>query len=124
MRMPRPKLKPGRTHPITIEPTGRRVVVRRGETIVADTLDALTLCEASYPSVQYIPLADVDGRAIRRSGGKTYCPFKGDATYYALTAGGEAIEDAIWTYENPFEAVAEIKGRVAFYAQNVEFEIG
>ena len=122
--MSRQVLIPGPDHPITIEPTGDRVVVRRGDVIVADTLDALTLYEASYPPVHYIPLADVDEGAIRPSDGQTYCPFKGDATYYALIAGGDAIEDAIWTYERPYEAVAEIEGRVAFYAKNVEITVG
>ena len=122
--MSRQVLIPGPDHPITIEPTGRRVVVRRGDVIVADTRDSLTLREASYAPVHYIPLADVDEGAIRPSRGETYCPFKGDATYYALVAGGEAIEDAIWTYERPYDAVAEIEGRVAFYPQNVEITIG
>jgi uncharacterized protein (DUF427 family) len=117
-------LIPGPDHPITIEPTEQRVVVRRGDVIVADTLEALTLREASYTPVHYIPLADVDPGAIRPSDGATYCPFKGDASYYALIAGGDPIEDAIWTYEEPYEAVAEIKGRVAFYRQNVEIEVG
>ena len=117
-------LIPGPDHPITIEPTGERVVVRRGDVIVADTLDSLTLREASYAPVHYIPLADVDEGAIRPSHGETYCPFKGDATYYALIAGDEAIEDAIWTYEQPYDAVAEIQGRVAFYPENVEITIG
>jgi len=122
--MSRQVLIPGPDHPITIEPTGDRVVVRRGDVIVADTLDALTLYEASYAPVHYIPLADVDEGAIRPSDGQTYCPFKGDATYHALIAGGDAIEDAIWTYERPYDAVAEIEGRVAFYAQNVEITVG
>ena len=122
--MSRQVLIPGPDHPITIEPTGQRVVVRRGDVIVADTLDSLTLREASYEPVHYIPLADVDEGAIRPSHGETYCPFKGDATYYALIAGGEAIEDAIWTYERPYDAVAEIQGRVAFYPENVEITIG
>ena len=122
--MSRQVLIPGPDHPITIEPTGRRVVVRRGDVIVADTLDSLTLREASYAPVHYIPLADVDEDAIRPSHGETYCPSKGDATYYALIAGGEAIEDAIWTYERPYDAVAEIEGRVAFYARNVEITVG
>ena len=117
-------LTPGPDHPITIEPTGQRVVVRRGELIVADTHDSLTLREASIPPVHYIPLEDVEEGAIRPSAGETYCPFKGEATYHALIAGGSEIEDAIWTYEKPFEAVAEIAGRVAFYPQHVEIEVG
>jgi uncharacterized protein (DUF427 family) len=121
--MSRQILQPSPEHPITIEPTGERVLVRRGELIVADTLEALTLREASYAPVHYIPLADVDPGAIRPSDGATYCPFKGDAAYYALIAG-DPIEDAIWTYEEPYEAVAEIRGRVAFYPQNVEIKVG
>ena len=122
--MARKILTPGPEHPITIEPTGERVVVRIDGAVVAETTDALTLREASYAPVQYIPIADVDAKLLRRTDGSTYCPFKGDASYYALKQGEGEIEDAIWTYEEPYEAVAEIEGRVAFYPQNVEITIG
>lgn len=116
-----PKI-PGPDHPITIEATGGRVVVRVGAGIVADTTRALTLREAGYPPVQYIPLDDVDQSLLTASATQTYCPYKGDASYYslALTEGGPA--DAVWTYREPYEAVAPIAGHVAFYPNHVDVQ--
>src|SRR6202166_1929906 len=78
---------PGPDHPITIEANPSRVVVKVGGKVIADTRDALTLREASYPSVQYIPRRDVDMAALTRSEHRTYCPYKGDASYYSISAG-------------------------------------
>ena len=114
--MSRPVLEPTAEHPITIEPTQGRVVVRVGDTVVADSSQALTLQESTYPAVQYIPLADVDQSLLRRTDTATYCPFKGDASYYSVqTPDGATVTDAIWTYAQPYAAVAEIKDHVAFY---------
>lgn len=114
--MSRPVLQPTAEHPITVEPTDGHVVVRVGDTVVADSRSALTLQEATYPAVQYIPMADVDQSVLRRTETATYCPFKGDASYYSVeTPAGERAEDAIWTYEKPYPAVAEIADHVAFY---------
>ena len=112
----RPVLQPSETHPITVEPTGKHVTVRVNGEVVADTDNALTLQESTYPAVQYIPRGDVVESALRASGTETYCPFKGDASYYHLvTAAGDTVDDAIWTYEAPYPAVAAIAGHVAFY---------
>jgi len=88
--------------------------------VIADTRDALILREASYPAVQYIPRRDVDMAALTRSEHTTYCPYKGDASYYSIPAGGDRSLNAVWTYENPFEAIAQIKDYVAFYADRVD----
>jgi uncharacterized protein (DUF427 family) len=114
--MSRPVLEPTAEHPITIEPTPGRVVVRIGDTVVASSEHSLTLQESTYPAVQYIPLADVDQSLLRRTDTESYCPFKGDASYYSVqTADGGTVTDAIWTYEQPYAAVSEIKDHVAFY---------
>jgi uncharacterized protein (DUF427 family) len=119
--MSRPVLEPTTEHPITVEPTKGRVTARIGGKVVADTTSALTLQESTYPAVQYIPLADVDQSVLSRTAASTYCPFKGDASYYSVRIpGGEVLEDVIWTYENPYPAVAEIAGHVAFYADRAE----
>lgn len=115
----RQPIEPSAEHPITITPTGRRVTVTIGDTVVARTDDALTLQEASYPPVQYIPLSDVDHAVLSASETTTYCPFKGDATYYNV--GG--VPDVIWTYQQPYPAVAEIAGRVAFYPDKARIEL-
>ena len=111
---------PGPDHPIAIEANLSRVVVTVGGRVVADTRDALTLREASYPDVQYIPRRDVDMAALTRSEHTTYCPYKGDASYYSIPAGGDRSLNAVWTYETPFEAMAQIKEYVAFYPDRVD----
>ena len=114
--MSRPVLEPSIEPPITIEPTRGRVVVRVGDTVVANSGQALTLQESTYPAVQYIPMADVDQSLLRRTDTESYCPFKGDASYYSVqTPDGCTVADAIWTYEQPHAAVSEIKDHVAFY---------
>lgn len=120
----RPVLEPTAAHPITVEPTGGRVTVRVDGEIVADTLDALTLRESTYPAVQYIPRADVVSERLRPSDTATYCPYKGDAAYYhVVTAAGETVEDAIWSYERPYPAVGGIAGHVAFYPDKAEIVV-
>jgi uncharacterized protein (DUF427 family) len=111
---------PGPDHPITIEANPSRVVVRVGGEIIADTNNALTLREASYPPVQYIPRRDVDMDALTRSEDTTYCPYKGDASYYSVPIGGDRSRNAVWTYETPFEAMAQIKDYIAFYPDRVD----
>ncbi len=111
---------PGPDHPITIEANPSRVVVKVGGKIIADTCGALTLREASYPPVQYIPRRDVDMAALSRSEHTTYCPYKGDASYYSIPAGVDRAINAVWTYETPFEAMAQIKDYVAFYSDRVD----
>ncbi|MEU4424522.1 DUF427 domain-containing protein [Actinoplanes sp. NPDC024001] len=116
----KPRLHPGPDHPITVTPTGKHVVVTVGGRVVADTHDALTLQEASYPPVQYVPLADVDRSLLEPTESASYCPYKGDASYYSVTAGGERSVDAIWEYREPYDAVAAIKDHVAFYPNRVD----
>ncbi|MCV7383012.1 DUF427 domain-containing protein [Mycolicibacter longobardus] len=117
----RPVHLPTAEYPITVTRTGRQVTVRIGGEIIADTADALTLAEGDRPAVQYIPLADVKRDLLTRTATTSYCPFKGDAAYYTVTtSAGQTVADAIWTYEEPFPAVAAIAGHVAFYPDKAE----
>lgn len=116
----KPIRTPGPDHPITVERNPARVIVKLGDGTVADTRDALTLREASYPPVQYIPRGDVDMSLLARTDHVSYCPYKGDASYYSVTHGGERSKNAVWTYENPHEAVREIKDHLAFYPDRVD----
>ena len=111
---------PSAEHPITIEANPARVVVTVGGRIIADTRNALTLREASYPPVQYIPRQDVDMALLERTDHATYCPYKGDCSYYSIPVGGERSTNAVWTYEHPYDAVAEIKDHLAFYPNRVD----
>ena len=120
----RPVLQPTANHPITVEPTGKHVTVRINGEVVAETDNALTLQESTYPAVQYIPLSDVVQTVLTSSDTTTYCPFKGDASYYTVTtAAGDTVEDAIWTYEQPYPAVADIAGHVAFYPDKADIAV-
>ncbi|NYD22639.1 DUF427 domain-containing protein [Kineococcus aurantiacus] len=115
---------PGPDHPITITPTAGEVVVRVGGDVVARTTAALTLQESTYPAVQYVPLADVDERFLRPSATRTWCPYKGEASYWTLTAGGAEQADAVWGYPDASPAVASIAGHVAFYPDRVDLTVG
>ena len=99
-------------------------MVRVGDQVVADSTRALTLQESNYPPVQYVPLSDVDPSALQRTDSSTYCPYKGDASYYSLRVNGSELTDAVWTYETPYPAVAEIAGHVAFYPDKVQLDVG
>jgi uncharacterized protein (DUF427 family) len=117
-------LEPNAGHPIDIVPTKGRVQVRVNGELVADTTAALELREATIPAVQYIPLEDVAQERLTRTETVTYCPFKGDASYYAVTtSAGDTVEDVIWTYEQPYPAVAEIAGHVAFYPNKADISV-
>jgi uncharacterized protein (DUF427 family) len=111
---------PGPDHPISIEANPSRVVVKVGGKVIADTRDALTLREADYPAVQYIPRRDVDMDALTRSEHATHCPYKGAASYYNIPAGGDRSINAVWSYENPHEAMGQIKEHLAFYPERVD----
>ena len=87
--------------------------------VIADTRASLTLQEAAYPPVHYIPLADVDMSLLEATDNYTYCPFKGDCSYYSIPVGGDAAVNAVWTYRDPHPAVAQIAGHVAFYPDRV-----
>ena len=111
---------PGPDHLITIAPNPKRVVVTFAGRTIADTKHALALQELTYPAVQYIPRVDVDMSALERTTHGTECPYKGHANYYSLNANGRIAENAVWTYESPFDAVAPIKEHVAFYPNRVD----
>ena len=111
---------PGPDHPISIERNPARVVVSVADHVVADTRNALALREADYPTVQYIPREDVDLTQLERTDHATYCPYKGDCSYYTIPAGGKKSVNAVWSYEDPFPAVGQIRGHVAFYPDRVD----
>ncbi len=111
---------PGPDHPITIQLSTKHVLVTLGGRNIADTRAALSVKEAKYPEVLYIPRKDVDMTMLRRTEHHTYCPYKGDCSYYSIPMGGERSVNAVWTYESPYSAVAEIKDYLAFYPDRVD----
>jgi len=113
---------PGPDHPISITPNPKRVLISAGGVVVADSARALTLKEARYPAVQYVPRADANMALLVRTERVTHCPYKGDANYFTIKAGDATLENSIWTYEEPFPAMAEIAGHLAFYPDKVKIE--
>ena len=111
---------PNAEHPITLEPSASRIRVAVAGTVVADTREALTLRESDYPAVYYVPRVNVDMSLLERSDNETYCPYKGEASYFSIPIGGERSVNAIWTYEAPYDAVAPIKDYLAFYPDRVD----
>lgn len=111
---------PGPDHPITITRSDAHVTVRAGNKVIADTHRALELREANYPPVFYIPRADADMALLDSTDHASYCPYKGDASYFSVRDGAE---NAVWSYEAPYEAVAEIAGHLAFYPDRVEITV-
>jgi uncharacterized protein (DUF427 family) len=111
---------PGPDHPITIERSRNSVVVKVAGRVIADTRDALTLGEASYAPVHYIPRKDVDMTLLERTDHETYCPYKGDCAYFSIPSGGTRSANAVWTYEAPYDAVSSIKDHLAFYPDRVD----
>ncbi len=115
---------PGPDHPITIDRHPSRVVVSVGDHIVADSTNALSMREASYPPVVYVPIADVDRAVLVDSQTTSHCPYKGDAAYYSVTTPDGVVKDAIWYYPAPYDAVAPIADHVAFYPDRVQIDTG
>ncbi len=116
----RPRLEPGPDHPITVQLHAGRVSVRSGTTLIAETDRALELRESNYPPVLYIPLGDVNQQLLRASDEHTYCPYKGEASYYDVIPGdGDVLAGAVWYYPDPYGAVEAIRDHVAFYADRV-----
>lgn len=113
----------GPDHPITVAPHAGRVRVTFRGRPVADSDDVLVLREAAYPPVFYFPRADVRMEALARTDHATYCPYKGHAAYYSLADGDTVSANAIWTYETPYEQMASITDRLAFYPDRVSFEV-
>ena len=116
----RPVKIPGPDHPITITAEPGRILVKAAGRTLADTRAALTLREADYPPVYYIPRADVDMSMLTRTKHVTYCPYKGKSNYYSVPSGGDRSLNAVWSYEDPHDAVRQIKEHVAFYADRVD----
>jgi uncharacterized protein (DUF427 family) len=107
-------------HPITISPADGRIRVTFAGQVVADSDEALMLTEASYPSVFYLPPEDVDFTVLQRTNHKTRCPYKGEASYYSIQIADRTAQNAVWSYEQPLEAVAAIDGYLAFYPDRVD----
>ncbi len=119
----RPVLEPGPDHPITITATPSRVVVKAGDQVVADSTGALTLQESNYPPAYYIPTTDLTVELTGPTGTTSYCPYKGDCSYFSVSTGDGEITDVAWSYQQPYQPVAPIAGYLAFYPNKVTITV-
>jgi len=117
--MPEMKI-PGPDHPITVSANPSRIQVLYNGHVIADTRRALTLKEATYKPAIYFPREDVEMAFLSRSEHSTYCPYKGQASYYSIRMDGRLAENAVWTYEAPYPAMETIRDLLAFYPNQVE----
>jgi uncharacterized protein (DUF427 family) len=111
---------PGPDHPITMTRNSKKIRVTLGGQVIAETTRALTLKEAAYPPVHYIPRADVRMELLERSQHSSHCPYKGEAAYYSIGVAGHNAANAVWTYEQPYPAVSQIESMLAFYPDRVD----
>ncbi len=118
--MDRPIRTPGPDHPIAMEASRQRMRASFDEHVIAETDDVLVVREANYPPVYYFPMEDVDMAFLGKTDHKTYCPYKGEASYWSILMDGDLVENAVWSYEDPYPSTAALKGRVAFYPNHVE----
>ena len=114
---------PGPDHPITITRIPDRIVVEIDGKVLADTRESLTLQEADYKPVHYIPRRHVAMERLVRTSHSTYCPYKGDCSYYSIPEAGERGVNAVWSYETPHQAVALIEAYLAFYPDRVTIRV-
>ena len=93
----------------------RRLRAVVGDRVVLDTSRGRLLHETGLLPVPYVPLEDFDAGLLERTGRTTHCPFKGDASYWTVRAGGEVVENAVWAYEDPLPAARWLEGYAALY---------
>jgi uncharacterized protein (DUF427 family) len=107
-------------HRISTSRTGERVQVTFNGEVIADTRDAIRLEESDYPAVYYVPRKDAKMESLTQTFHRTYCPFKGNASYFTLSSGGRTENNAVWSYETPYDEVSVIKDCLAFYPNKVD----
>ena len=111
---------PGHPHAITIEKNPNRIKVAFHGTVIADTTQALILKEGPLPPATYIPRQDVQMSYLQRTDHSTHCPFKGNASYFSVQVDDQMADNAVWTYETPIDAVAQIKDCLSFYVEKLD----
>jgi uncharacterized protein (DUF427 family) len=115
-----PGYKQNPDHRVATAPAKERVKIVFGGEVIVDTQRAVRLEEGNYPPVYYVPRSDVKMDHFTKTAHHTYCPFKGEASYFTLSGGGKTAANAVWSYESPYDEVAVIKEHLAFYPNRVD----
>ena len=103
---------------ITITRAEGTWVVRAGGAVLGESNDALELTEGEYPFVIYFPRDDIAMAFLDRTDLRTSCPHKGEASYFSIVTKSRTLKNAAWSYEDPKDEVARIKGHIAFHASD------
>ena len=112
-------------YPLEIAPADKSVRVTLGGEVIAESNDAFVMTESNYGPAYYIPMGDVRLDLMEKTDHSSHCPFKGDASYWTINAGGQTAENAVWSYETPFDEVALIRETMSFYTTKVDaIEVG
>lgn len=111
-------------HPVTVKQNDADIRILANGEVVAESHAALTVLEKGHKPVLYLPPQDVRRDLLQQTSHSTHCPYKGDATYWTVTAGGVAIENAAWSYDDPSPQVAQLKGYFAFHTERVDVQTG
>lgn len=106
-------------HRVETKQTGVRVQVKFNDEVIADTREAIIVEETGHDAIYYLPRKDVKMERLTRTTHSTHCPFKGDASYFTVS-NGRTAENAVWSYEEPYDEVSVIKDRLAFYPDRVD----
>ena len=107
---------------IKIRPAEGTWVVRAGGAVLGESSNALELSEGDYPPVIYFPRDDIAMEFLDSSDKTSTCPHKGDASYFSIVTKSTVLADVAWSYEDPKDDVADIKGYLAFYPDQVAVE--
>ncbi len=107
-------------HRIILKPSNLHVKVFFAGENIAESQRVITVYEADYVPVHYIPEGDVRMDLLRATDHETYCPFKGQANYWSIKVKGQISENAVWGYRTPYDEVADLKGYIAFYPDRID----
>ena len=107
-------------HRVDVEPNPMRVRVEFAGETIADSTRSLRVLESRHDPVVYVPREDLKQDRLEKTEHTTFCPFKGHASYYTIRVGDRVAENAIWSYEDPYDEVAELKDCAAFYVDRID----
>ena len=107
-------------HKVELEPKPERVRAMFGGEAIADSERCRLVLESRHDAVVYFPREDVRMDALEKLTDTTFCPFKGTASYFTVRVGEREAANAVWSYEDPFDEVRDLKDYMAFYVDRID----